>query len=127
MTDKIYSQISKLSGKDVRLVRAAAHHPFSFFTNVMIDTHDHRPVRFRYLGSFMVKPNWRKGLKKVDIVGIPMEGAEIYARVPELKYNKMYINLKKGCIKEGSFESNDGLVVCPISEIKFWSSVIDSE
>jgi hypothetical protein len=127
MADKIYSQISKLSGKDVRLVRAAAHHPFSFFSNVMANTHDHRPVRFRYLGAFAVKPNWRKGLKKIDIAGIPSEGAEIYARVPEQKYNKTYINLKKGTIIEGNFESNDGLVVCPISEIRFWSSVIDSE
>lgn len=127
MTDKIYSQISKLSGKDVRLVRNAAHHPFSFFTSVMADNHDHRPVRFRYLGAFMVKSHWRKGLKKTSIIGIPNEGDVIYARVPEQKYNKIYINLKRGCIKEGNFEADDLSVVCPISDIKFWSLAIESE
>jgi len=127
MTDNIYSQIGKLVGKDVRLVRNAAHHPFSFFTGVMSDTHDHRPVRFRYLGLFMVKPNWRKGLRKTEKIGLPSEGDVIYARVPETKYNKVYINLKKGFINRGMFESFDRQVVCTLSEIKFWVLAIDSE
>ena len=127
MADNIYKQISKLVGKDVRLVRAASHHPFSFFSNVMADTHDHRPVRFRYLGAFMVKPNWRKGLKKTSVIGLPPDGLEIYAKVPELKYNKMYTNLKRGVIKGEEFIADDGSVVCNVTEIKFWSSAIDSE
>jgi hypothetical protein len=127
MKGDIYNQISKLSGKDVRLVRAAAHHPFGFFTEVMGNQRDHRPVRFRYLGAFMVKPNWRKGLKKTELVGLPNEGDVIYARVPELKYNKVYTNLKKGFINRGMFESFDRLVTCKLSDIKFWVLAIESE
>lgn len=127
MADNIYSQISKLTGKDVRLVRTVAHHPFNFFSKVMEDCRDHRPVRFRYLGSFMVKPNWRKGLKKTTEIGLPSEGDEIYARVPEEKFNKTYINLKRGRIEKGKFISDDGCVVCDLIDIKFWSLTIDSE
>jgi hypothetical protein len=120
MAENIYSQISKLKGKDVRLVRTAAHHPFSFFSKVMEDMDDHRPVRFRYLGAFVVKPYWRKGLQKTAKVGLPSEGVEIWARVPETKYNKIYINLKTGIVTEGNFISGDGLVNCPVAEVKFW-------
>jgi len=127
MAEVIYKQISKLVGKDVRLVRTAAHHPFNFFSDVMENTKNHRPVRFRYLGAFMVKPNWRKGLQKVDKIGYPNEGDVIYAKVPEFKYKKVYSNLKRGFIKEGDFHADDGSVICKLGEIKFWSSVIDSE
>ena len=44
----------------------------------------------------MVKPYWRKGLRNTAKVGPPPEGDEIWARVPEQKFNKTYINLKKG-------------------------------
>lgn len=127
MADGIYSQIGKLMGKDVRLVRTVAHHPFSFFAGVMANSNDHRPVRFRYLGVFQVKPNTRKGLRKTSVRGIPNEGDVIYARVPEQKFNKVYINLKRGRILEGNFMADDESVTCPISDIQLWSSINESE
>jgi hypothetical protein len=120
MAESIYSQIGKQMGKDVRLVRAAAHHPFEFFSKVMEDPEDHRPVRFRYFGAFFVKPYWRKGLKNPAKVGYPTEGQPIWARVPEKKFNKIYINLKQGQIIGQEFHANDESVVCPITDIAFW-------
>lgn len=124
MAESIYSQIGKRMGKDVRLVRAAAHHPFEFFSKVMEDPSDHRPVRFRYLGAFYVKPYWRKGLRNINKIGPPPEGDEIWARVPENKFNKTYINLKKGTVIEERFLSEDGTVNCPLSEVQFWGPSI---
>lgn len=120
MAENIYRTISKNVGKDVRLVRAVAHHPFEFFSKVMEDPQDHRPLRFRYLGAFIVKPYWRKGLMKTEKKGLPEEGMTIWARVPELKYNKIYINLKCGKIQDGEFHANDDSVVCPVKDIQFW-------
>jgi len=123
MADNIYSKIGKATGKDVRIVRAAAHHPFEFFGRVMEDPEDHRPVRLRYLGVFFVKPYWRKGLMKTSKVGLPENGDNIWARVPEQKYSKTYINLKQGKVKEGTFISTDGNVECPVTQIQFWKKL----
>ena len=123
MAESIYNKIGKKMGKDVRLVRAAAHHPFEFFSNVMEDPTDHRPVRFRYLGVFFVKPYWHKGLKKSSKFGLPEDGSTIWARVPEHKFNKTYINLKSGYIKNGIFESDDGNVECPVEQVQFWTEL----
>ena len=120
MAESIYNQIGKIVGKDVRLVRAAAHHPFEFYSKIMEDPQDHRPIRFRYLGAFFVKPYWRKGLRRTDKIGPPPTGVEIWARVPELKFNKVYINLKKGIVNEKDFVAIDGSVTCPISDVQFW-------
>ena len=120
MAESIYNKIGKLKGKDVRLVRNAAHHPFGFFSKAMADVKDHRPVRFRYLGIFATKPYWRKGLKKSSKFGFPNEGDEIYARVPEKKFSKTYINLKTGKIINGRFEAFDASMSCPLSEVQFW-------
>jgi hypothetical protein len=120
MAESIYSQIGKRMGKDVRLVRAAAHHPFEFFSKIMEDPQNHRPIRFRYLGAFYVKPYWRKGLRNAKKIGLPPEGVVIWARVPEHKNNRTYINLKKGEVKEGRFTAIDSSVSCPESEILFW-------
>ena len=120
MAESIYSQIGKRMGKDVRLVRAAAHHPFEFFSKVMEDPSDHRPVRFRYLGAFYVKPYWRKGLRNIKKIGPPPKGEEIWARVPEQKFNKTYINLKKGTVENEVFTASDNSVQCPLSEVQFW-------
>jgi hypothetical protein len=120
MAENIYSQIGKIVGKDVRLVRAAAHHPFEFYSKIMEDPKDHRPIRFRYLGAFFVKPYWRKGLRNINKIGPPPEGVEIWARVPEVKFNKTYINLKKGIVNEEGFSATDGSVKCPLSEVQFW-------
>ena len=123
MALNIYSQISKQTGKDVRLVRAAAHHPFEFLTQVMVDPKDHRPMRLRYLGAFFVKPYWRKGLKRAEKIGVPEDGVMIWARVPEHKFNKTYMSLKFGFVNNGIFTSDDGNVVCPVSDVQFWTKV----
>ena len=120
MAESIYKKIGNIVGKDMRLTRTAAHHPFEFFTKVMEDPHDHRPVRFRYLGAFSVKSYWRKGLQKTAKVGLPEDGSCIYARVPEHKYNKTYLNLKEGKVYGDRFKSDDGNVDCSIKEIQFW-------
>jgi hypothetical protein len=120
MAESIYFQIGKTMGKDVRLVRAAAHHPFEFFSKIMEDPLDHRPIRFRYLGAFYVKPYWRKGLRNSAKIGPPPEGEEIWARVPVQKFNKTYINLKKGIVNNDEFTSIDETVKCPSSDVKFW-------
>jgi len=120
MAESIYSQIGKVVGKDVRQVRAVAHHPFEFFSNIMEDPEDHRPIRFRYLGAFFVKPYWRKGLRNTAKVGLPPDGANIWARVPEKKFGKEYINLKEGYVHDRTFTSNDGNVNIPVDEVKFW-------
>jgi hypothetical protein len=120
MAENIYTKIAKLSGKDVRLVRTAAHHPFEFVSNVMADMEDHRPIRLRYLGAFIPKPHWRKGMKSVKKVGYPKEGDNIYARVPVFKFNKYYRGTKKGSIEDGNFISEDGTVKCPVNEVMFW-------
>lgn len=123
MLNNVYSRISKQTGVDARIVRAAAHHPFKFFSEVMMDPNNHRPVRFRYLGAFFVKPYWHKGLKKTSKVGYPAEGDNVWARVPEQKYNKTYINLKEGTIKGTEFVSNSENYSCPTSDIQFWTKV----
>jgi hypothetical protein len=120
MAENIYSNIGKTTGKDVRLVRAAAHHPFEFFNKVMEDPQDHRPVRFRYLGVFYVKPYWCKGLRNTVKIGPPPEGDTIWARVPEQKFGKTYINLKRGIYKGGVFTSEDSTINCSLSDVKFW-------
>lgn len=127
MAESIYFKIGKLVGRDARLVRTVAHHPFSFFSKVIEDMEDHRPVRFRYLGAFTVKPYWRKGLLKSSKFGYPCDGDKIYARVPEQKYNKTYINLKQGTIVNGQFESFDGSVKCPVSQVQFWVKLSSSD
>ena len=123
MAESIYNQIGKQVGRDVRLVRAAAHHPFEFFSNIMKDPLNHRPMRFRYLGVFFVKPYWRKGLRNVKKIGAPPEGAVIWARVPVQKFNRTYINLKFGTILEGVFTASDGSACCPVSDIQFWVNI----
>lgn len=120
MVDNIYTRISKETGKDVRIIRAAAHHPFKFLSERIADKEDHRPVRLRYLGAFFVKPYWHKGLQKSSKIGLPPEGSFIWARVPEKKYSKTYINLKEGLIDNGRFISTDGSVDCSVSEVQFW-------
>jgi hypothetical protein len=123
MAENIYAQIGKRMGKDVRLVRAAAHHPFEFFSKVMEDPEDHRPVRFRYLGAFYVKPYWRKGLRSTKSIGPPPEDKLLWVRAPEKKFNKIYTNLKQGVITDSVFRSTDGSVECPASEILFWGGL----
>lgn len=120
MTGNIYSKIGKEVGRDARFVRAVAHHPFEFFSKVMEDPQDHRPMRFRYLGIFFVKPYWRKGLRSVKEKGLPNDGDHIWARVPETKYNKVYINLKLGIVHNGKFYADDESLICSVDDIKFW-------
>jgi hypothetical protein len=93
----------------------------------MEDMKDHRPIRFRYLGIFATKPYWRKGLKKSSKFGLPNEGDEIYARVPEVKFDKTYINLKRGEVKDNRFVAYDGLVNCPLNEVQFWVELSNAE
>lgn len=126
MAENIYSLIGKQVGKDARLVRAVAHHPFEFFSKVMEDPADHRPIRFRYLGAFFVKPYWRKGLVNSLKAGEIPSGEEIWARVPEVKYNKTYINLKKGVVNGGVFRASEEDYNCPEEDIKFWGPNIQS-
>jgi hypothetical protein len=116
MGDNIYVQIAKEVGRDVRLVRKVTHHPFDFFSRVMADVNDHRPVRFRYLGVFPTKDYWRKGMTK----GIPPEGGPIYAKAPEVKFDKIYINLKEGNVENSRFLSTDGCVNCDSALIEWW-------
>jgi hypothetical protein len=119
MAINIYSKIAKETGLDARLVRTVAHHPFEFFSKVMSDPYDHRPVRFRYLGVFFVKPYWHKGLQNVKKIGLPNDGDLIWARIPESKFGRVYINLKQGVVVGRTFISED--YACPISEILFWT------
>jgi len=123
MADNIYSEISKKVGKDVRLVRKVAHHPFDFFAKSMADVNDHRPVRLRYLGIFATKDYWRKGMTRSSEGGLPTEDMEIYARVPEVKFNKTYMNLKRGCTKKDQFMAEDGSVTCDLKEVEWWRPV----
>lgn len=127
MAESIYNKIGKQLGYDARLVRTAAHHPFSFLARVIEDPKDYRPIRLRYLGAFVPKPIWRKGMKKVKVIGLPVEGACIYARVPEEKYGRQYINLKRGRIEGGRFIADDNSVNCSIGEVVAWVSTIDCE
>jgi len=120
MRENIYADISKKVGKDMRLVRMAAHHPFDFFEKVMASRSDHRPFRFRYLGAFMVKPYWYKGLKRTEKVGYPKDGMIIQAKVPEEKYGKTYYNLKRGQVMMDAFKGLDEPYVCSVKDIKFW-------
>ena len=120
MVDNVYSKIGKEVGRDVRFVRAVAHHPFEFFSKIMEDPQDHRPMRFRYLGVFFVKPYWRKGLRNSAKIGLPQDGEEIWARVPEKKFNKVYNKLKQGKVERSTFFAVDGSVECPVEQVQFW-------
>ena len=124
MSENIYAQIAKQVGKDVRLVRKVAHHPFDFFAKSMADVNDHRPVRFRYLGIFACKDYWRKGMTRSSEGGLPTEDMEIYARAPEMKVAREYINLKRGWVKNDRFLSEDGNVDCGLSRIEWWRPII---
>ena len=126
MADNIYAKIAKEVGKDVRLVRKVAHHPFDFFAKSMADVNDHRPVRFRYLGIFASKDYWRKGMTRSSEGGFLPEDMEIYARVPEFKesHNRTYINLKRGWTKKGRFKADDGTVDCDIKDVSWWRPII---
>jgi hypothetical protein len=126
MAESIYRTIGKEIGKDVRLVRTAAHHPFEFFSELMEDPSDHRPMRFRYLGVFYVKPYWHKGLKRSRRFGYPEEGDIIWAKVPEQVKGKTYCNLKFGRILEGQFIADDKSVTCPLIDVEFWVRDADS-
>ena len=120
MSENIYKQISNKVGKDVRLVRKVAHHPFDFFSRSMANVNDHRATRLRYLGVFYAKDYWRKGMVKPIEDNYPEEGESIYARVPEERYGKTYINLKKGKVENKSFISEDGSLTCDSSRIEWW-------
>ena len=122
MAETIYGKIGKSVGKDVRLVRAVAHHPFEFFAKVMADKDDHRPMRFRYLGAFAVKPYWHKGLRNSKKIGLPEDGTHIWARVPVDSENKKKAKLKEGNIKGGRFISSDCMIECPVEDVQFWTS-----
>ena len=123
MRENIYLTIGKKVGKDMRLVRMAAHHPFDFFERVMKSKTDHRPFRFRYLGAFMVKPYWYKGLQRPKKIGYPQDGMMIMAKVPEEKYGKVYYNLKKGQIIMDAFKAVDEPYICGIQDIQFWVEI----
>jgi hypothetical protein len=118
--ESVYAQIAKVVGKDARVVRKVAHHPFDFLSKSMADMNDHRPIRIRYLGAFITKYYWRKGMSKPSEIGFPNEGDVIYAKVPEKKYNKMYENLKVGTVQNARFIAEDESVECDIKEITWW-------
>lgn len=124
MADNIYVKISKKVGKDVRLVRKVTHHPFDFLSRQMADVNNHKHVRLRYLGVFATKDYWRKGMTKTDTGIFPPENEEIYARVPEYKFNREYINLKQGIVKDSKFISNDNDVECDSYKIEWWRPLI---
>jgi len=115
----IYTQLAKKYNKDVRFIRRITHHPFDFLHQKIVDPDDHRPIRFRYVGVFFVKPYWKKAMNNTR-AGLPKDGSIVYARAPEKKFNKTYINLKKGLAKDGFFISEDGNVRCLIEEIQKW-------
>jgi hypothetical protein len=54
---------------------------------------------------------------------LPKDGSIMYARAPEKKFNKVYINLKKGLVKDGFFTSEDGTVKCFIEDVQKWRYV----
>jgi hypothetical protein len=118
--ESIYAQIGKTVGKDARVTRKVAHHPFDFLSKSMADMEDHRPIRIRYLGAFVTKPHWRKGMKKSSEVGFPLEGDCVYAKVPEEKYGRMYENLKLGTVKNARFIADDGTVNCNVMDVVWW-------
>lgn len=117
--DNIYTRLAEKYKRDVRFIRRVTHHPFDFLSQTISDPDNHRPVRLRYLGIFYVKPYWRKDMKSIK-EAVPEEGKALYARVPELKFNKVYINLKKGKVENEIFISDDLSVVCPTHEIRRW-------
>lgn len=117
--NNIYTQLAKKYNKDVRFIRRVAHHPFDFLHQTISDPDDHRPIRLRYVGVFYVKPYWKKAMTNTR-AGLPMEGSIVYARAPEKKYNKTYINLKKGLVQDGFFISEDGNVRCFIEDVQKW-------
>lgn len=117
--NNIYNQLAKKYNKDVRFIRRITHHPFDFLHKKITDPDDHRPVRLRYVGVFYVKPYWRKEMISTRR-DLPIDGSIIYARAPEKKFNKVYINLKKGLVKDGFFISEDGTVRCFIEDVQKW-------
>jgi hypothetical protein len=124
MADNIYMQISKKVGRDVRLVRKVTHHPFDFLSRQMADVNNHKHIRLRYLGVFATKDYWRKGMTRSSEGGFPPEGIEVYARVPEVKFNREYINLKQGIVKDSGFISSDGNVECDLALVEWWRPLI---
>jgi hypothetical protein len=124
MANNIYVTIAKEVGKDVRVVRKVSHHPFDFFAKSMADVNDHRPVRLRYLGVFACKDYWRKGMVRCSEAGYPTTDMEIYAKAPEVKFDKKYMNLKRGWAKNNRFIADDGTVDCDLKEIEWWRPLI---
>ena len=120
--NNIYVELAKKYKKDARFIRRVAHHPFDFLHQKISDPDDHRPIRFRYVGVFYVKPYWRKAMTNTR-AGLPKNNSRIFARAPEKKFNKNYINLKKGTVKDGIFASEDGAVIIPIEEVQKWRYV----
>jgi hypothetical protein len=117
--DNIYTQLAQKYNKDVRFIRRITHHPFDFLHQKITDPDDHRPIRFRYVGVFFVKPYWKKVMINTR-KDLPEDDRIIYARAPEKRFNKEYINLKKGLYKDGFFTSDDGTVRCFISDVQKW-------
>lgn len=117
--NNIYVELGKKYNKDVRFIRRICHHPFDFLSQKIKDPDDHRPIRLRYVGIFFVKPYWRKAMQNTR-AGLPEEGRIIYARAPEKRFEKTYINLKKGVHKEGFFLSEDETVRCFIEDVQKW-------
>lgn len=120
--NNIYVQLAKKYNKDARFIRRVAHHPFDFLHQKISDPDDHRPVRLRYVGVFYIKPYWRKEMINTR-AGLPENNSVIFARAPEKRFNKNYINLKKGTVLDGIFASEDGMIVCPIEEVQKWRYV----
>lgn len=118
-SNNIYNQLAKKYGKDARFIRRITHHPFDFLHQKITDPDDHRPIRLRYVGVFFVKPYWRKAMTNTR-AGLPIDNTIIYARAPEKRFKKTYINLKKGLYKDGFFTSEDGTVRCFIEEVQKW-------
>jgi len=61
--DRLVREVAKKQRKDLRVVRAVTHHSFGFLYRKMQNPDCERPIRFRYLGTFVLKDNARKKMK----------------------------------------------------------------
>lgn len=120
--DRLVREIAKKQKKDLRVVRAVTHHSFGFLYNKMQNPDCERPIRFRYLGVFMLKGNVRKAMKSFKEEA-PEDNRVIVVKYKIYKDNGMFKTaLIRGAIKKGTTftDPESGVVLCKSEDVLQW-------
>lgn len=119
--DRLVREVARRQKKDLRVVRAVTHHSFGFLYRKMQDPDCERPVRFRYLGTFVLKDNARKKMKTF-IEESPEDNKVLIIKYKTYKEGKFKVSVICEAIKKGITFTNPGSgdFICNSDDVLEW-------